>query len=156
MIVEVYNNVMDAGGVDLAVACSLGQQIDNEYIARICAQHPRRLTGFGQVNPRVPGAADEVRRCADLGLRGLKLHPTLHGYHVADHGLLDPIFRAAAGTGLVVLVNALDDPLQMLRIPEVDPALATAAHGRAEITRCIETMARAVRAGIDEPQPKPE
>lgn len=33
---------------------------------------------------------------------------------------------------------------------------ATAENGEAELTRCIETMARAVRAGVDEPPPKPE
>jgi predicted TIM-barrel fold metal-dependent hydrolase len=34
----------------------------------------------------------------------------MHGYHFADHGLLDPIFDVAQDEGLVVLVNALDDP----------------------------------------------
>jgi predicted TIM-barrel fold metal-dependent hydrolase len=43
-------------------------------------------------------------------MRGLKLHPTLHGYHFADHGLLDPIFKTCRAEDLVVLVNALDDP----------------------------------------------
>lgn len=133
MIVDCYNNVweaggssdyltaesygaemliaaMDAAGVDRAVACSLGQQIDNSYIADIAGRHPERIIGFGQVNPRVQDAADVIAVCGELGLRGLKLHPTLHGYHFADHGLLDPVFAAAGEAGLVVLVNALDDP----------------------------------------------
>jgi predicted TIM-barrel fold metal-dependent hydrolase len=33
----------------------------------------------------------------------------MQGYHFADHGLLDPVFRACADAGMVVLVNALDD-----------------------------------------------
>jgi len=103
--------LMDEAGVDRAVTCSLGQMIDNAYIASLVAAHPDRVVGFGQVNPRAPGAVAEVHRCgSELGLRGLKLHPTMHGYHVADHGLLDPIFTACAELGLVVLVNALDDP----------------------------------------------
>jgi predicted TIM-barrel fold metal-dependent hydrolase len=39
----------------------------------------------------------------------LKLHPSLHGYHVADHGLLDPVFEQCAKYKLPVLINALDD-----------------------------------------------
>jgi len=101
---------MDAAGVDMAVGCSLGQMIDNDYVARIAREHPQRIVGFGQVDPRAPDAVAEVRACAERGLRGLKLHPTMHGYHFADHGLLDPVFQACAEEGLVVLVNALDDP----------------------------------------------
>lgn len=133
MIVDAYNNVweasgtsdyltsesygldallaaMDVGGVDRAVACSLGQAVDNDYIAGLAEARPDRVIGFGQVNPRMDGAAEEVRDCGQRGLHGLKLHPTIHGYPFADHGLLDPIFAAARDAGLVVLVNALDDP----------------------------------------------
>jgi predicted TIM-barrel fold metal-dependent hydrolase len=133
MVIDAYNNVWRAGGtsdyltadsytvdemlaamddaaVDMAVGCSLGQMIDNGYIAEVMQTHPDRIVGFGQVNPRLPGAVAEIARIADAGLRGLKLHPTMHGYHFADHGLLDPIFGACAEHRLVVLVNALDDP----------------------------------------------
>ncbi len=133
MIIDAYNNIweasgtsdyltaesytpdrlvadMDEAGVDIAVGCSLGQAIDNDYIARTAAESGGRIIGFGQVNPRAPGAVDEILRCGELGLRGLKLHPTLHGYHFADHGLLDPIFTAAREAGILILVNALDDP----------------------------------------------
>ncbi|WP_375386136.1 amidohydrolase family protein [uncultured Microbacterium sp.] len=102
---------MDDAGVDMAVGCSLGQMIDNDFIAETVRQHPDRIIGFGQVDPRRPDAVEGIRRCGEeLGLKGLKLHPTMHGYHFADHGLLDPIFEAAAEQRLAVLVNALDDP----------------------------------------------
>lgn len=134
MIIDAYNNIWQAGGnsdyltsesftpemliqhldeagVDMAVGCSLGQQIDNDFIARTVATYPDRFIGFGQVNPRNPEAIETILRCGnELGLKGLKLHPQLHGYHFADHGLLDPVFDAAAEVGLAVLVNALDDP----------------------------------------------
>ena len=103
--------VMDQAGVDMAVGCSLGQMVDNTFIAETMKKYPDRIIGFGQVNPRFPDATEKIHECAeDLGLKGLKLHPTMHGYHFADHGLLDPIFQAADDHGLVVLVNALDDP----------------------------------------------
>ena len=126
---------MDRAGVDRAVVCSLGQQIDNDFIAGLVAAHPERLIGFGQVNPRVPTAVADIHRCAgELGLRGLKLHPTMHGYHVADHGLLDPVFEACRAHSLVVLVNALDDPFcGPLAIEEV-------ARGFPEVTVLIAHM----------------
>ena len=134
MIIDAYNNVwraggtsdyltaesytpedmlkaMDQAGVDMAVGCSLGQMVDNSFIAETVAKYPTRIIGFGQVNPRSIDAIETIDNLAqNLGLKGLKLHPTMHGYHFADHGLLDPIFDAARRNNLVVLVNALDDP----------------------------------------------
>jgi hypothetical protein len=108
--VERMLQAMDAGGVDRAVACSLGQAIDNNYIASVQDRWPDRLVGFGQVNPRMDNPGGEINRCAEAGLRGIKLHPTMHGYHFCDHGLLDPVMEACARHRLIVLVNALDDP----------------------------------------------
>jgi len=102
---------MDAGGVDRAVVCSLGQQIDNEYITQLTIEHPDRLIGFAEVNPRSPDAVEVLEEFIGRGrLCGLKLHPTMHGYHFADHGLLDPIFDACSRWRAPILVNALDDP----------------------------------------------
>ena len=101
---------MDQAGVDMAVGCSLGQMIDNDFIAETVAKSNGRIIGFGQVDPRKADAVEVVNTVARLGLKGLKLHPTMHGYHFADHGLLDPVFRAASENGLTILVNALDDP----------------------------------------------
>jgi hypothetical protein len=100
---------MDAAGVDLAMICSLAQRIENDFIIKLAGEFPTRFFGFGQVVPQADDALDEIARIAEAGLRGLKLHPTLHGYVVSDHGLLDPVYRACAEHGLIVLVNALDD-----------------------------------------------
>ena len=109
--VEMMLRDMDKAGVDMAVGCSLGQMIDNDYTAGVMRQYPDRIIGFGQVNPRTPDATDIVRKGREVhGLPGLKLHPTMHGYHVVDHGLLDPVFEVCAELGIVVLFNALDDP----------------------------------------------
>jgi uncharacterized protein len=100
---------MDAAGVDRAMVCSLSQRIENDFLIDLVGRYSGRLFGFGQVMPQADDAVDEIARIAAAGLVGLKLHPSLHGYHVADHGLLDPIFRACAEYGLPVLINALDD-----------------------------------------------
>lgn len=101
---------MDAAGVDMAMVCSLAQRIENDYISELAATYPDRLFGFGQVMPQWDDVEDQIAEVAARpGLKGLKLHPSLHGYHFADHGLLDPVFAACAEHGLAILVNALDD-----------------------------------------------
>jgi predicted TIM-barrel fold metal-dependent hydrolase len=128
--VEMMLRDMDAAGVDMAVGCSLGQMIDNDYTASVGTKYPDRIIPFGQVNARASDAADQVRRDHDRhGFKGLKLHPVLHGYHVVDHGLLDPIFEACAERGILVLFNALDDafihPLGIEEIARNYPAVPT-------------------------------
>ena len=101
---------MDAAGVDMAMVCSLAQRIENDYIASLAADHPDRIYGFGQVQPQADDALDTIAWLGEQpGILGLKLHPSLHGYHVADHGLLDPVWAACREAGLAILVNALDD-----------------------------------------------
>jgi len=122
--------VMDAGGVDMAMATSLGQLPDNDYIAACVTSHPDRIFGFAVVDPRKGAdAIAEIHRCHENGLVGVKLHPTMHGYHVCDHGLLDPIFQVCQDLGQVVLFNALDDafcaPLAMEEIAKHFPAVPT-------------------------------
>ena len=109
--IEEMISLLDAGGVDKAVVCSLGQQVDNDYIASLVERHGDRLVGFAEVNPRQPDPVEVLEQFIGHGrLRGLKLHPTMHGYHFADHGLLDPIFEACGRWRAPILVNALDDP----------------------------------------------
>jgi predicted TIM-barrel fold metal-dependent hydrolase len=146
MIIDAYNNVweaqedggsayltgrsfsfdtivedMDEAGVDKAVACSLGQDIDNDYIRNGIRRYPDRIIGFGQVNPRDEDAAEQARVCfEEYDFDGLKLHPTMHGYHFADHDLLDPVFEILADYGAIAIVNALDDQfVSPLRIEEI-------------------------------------
>ena len=120
---------MDAAGVDLAMVCSLAQRIENDFIIELVGKHPDRLFGFGQVMPQADDALDEIERIAAAGLSGLKLHPSLHGYHVADHGLLDPVFAKCAELDLPILVNALDDafcaPLAIEEIAKGHPEVPT-------------------------------
>jgi predicted TIM-barrel fold metal-dependent hydrolase len=128
--VEMMLKDMDAAGVDMAVGCSLGQMIDNDYTAQVGRTYPDRILPFGQVNAREADAADQIRRDHDAhGFKGLKLHPVLHGYHIVDHGLLDPIYEACAERGMMVLFNALDDafihPLGIEEIAKHHPTVPT-------------------------------
>jgi predicted TIM-barrel fold metal-dependent hydrolase len=117
MTPERYLEEMDRHGIDLAVICPLGQDIDNEYIAESIQKYPDRLIGFMEVNPRDPGAPHVMRRFArEYGLKGLKLHPTMMGHTVSSHPLMDPVFAACSELGLVVYGHCMHDfwtvPLQ--------------------------------------------
>ena len=84
---------MDRAGVDMCGVCTVAQSIDNDYVVRAQREHPDRLFGYCMVNPRLPGAVEELRKYLDLGLKGLKLHPRLHGYQLGDHTLVDPLME---------------------------------------------------------------
>ena len=60
--------------------------------------------GFGALDPHKPSAIEEVHRSADLGLRGLKLHPSAQHFSPGDETFL-PVFAAASDQGLVCLFH---------------------------------------------------
>jgi predicted TIM-barrel fold metal-dependent hydrolase len=79
--------------------------IANEDLAAVCAAANGRFVGFGSVDPARPDAVERLGRFPALGLRGLKLHPTLQDFDPADDRHL-PFFDAAAELGLIILTHA--------------------------------------------------
>lgn len=60
----------------------------NDYVAAACRRFPDRLVGFGVIQPADPGAAREVRRCAQLGLRGVgELNADAQGWALLGDGI---------------------------------------------------------------------
>lgn len=103
---------MDLVGVDQAVVLPFVEgTIDNDVVRREAATAPARLIPFCAVNPWDGAAAvEEIGRCVEeWGFVGLKLHPTLHGYRLADHGLMDPIFATARDLGIIVTSHGASD-----------------------------------------------
>lgn len=82
---------MDAHAVDHAV-CFTWPFADpalcaeaNDWLATAVRRHPARLTGFGVVQPRDPGAAREVQRCAAMGLAGIgEMNADAQGWDLLD------------------------------------------------------------------------
>jgi len=56
----------------------------NDWMASLAERFPGVLMGLGSVDPHAPGAAGEIDRCAALGLKGLKFHPTMQRFDPAD------------------------------------------------------------------------
>lgn len=79
--------------------------LDNAELARVCADSGGRFVGFGCVDPLRPDALERLRAFPELGLRGLKLHPTLQDVDPADPAL-EPFFATAAELGLVLVTHA--------------------------------------------------
>lgn len=102
---------IDAVGVDKAVMFPFVEgNFTNQPIKEAFDQFPDRLIPFCAVNPWQPEAADEVRRCVtEWGFKGLKLHPTINGFHLSDHNLCDPLFRVADELGIPVIVHGASD-----------------------------------------------
>ncbi len=78
--------------------------LPDELIAGYQERFPETFVGFGSVDPLRTDAPERVRRVADLGLAGLKVHPTMQGFDpAADEAM--PFFEAAAGAGLRILTH---------------------------------------------------
>lgn len=118
---------LDEAGIDMAVIFPFVEgTFSNDPIAEYVAAYPDRLVGFCSVNPwDVDTAADEVRRRLGAGFRGIKLHPTIHGYHLSDHGMIDRIFEAAREHAVPVIVHGASDlynsPLEMAEMARTFP-----------------------------------
>jgi predicted TIM-barrel fold metal-dependent hydrolase len=106
--VDEFVGFMDAAGIDRAVVLShdalyRARPEANDDLAAFVKARPDRLVGFGTVTPRDPDAAAEAERMfAELGLRGMKLHPWLQGFSVHE-ATLDPICEVVSGAGGILL-----------------------------------------------------
>jgi predicted TIM-barrel fold metal-dependent hydrolase len=80
-------------------------RIPNEVVADACERHPATFVGFGSVDPHKGEAAvAEVERIRALGLRGVKLHPTMQAF-TPDDERHRPIFDACERLGLIALFH---------------------------------------------------
>jgi len=75
----------------------------NRQVARLVATDPDTFIGFGSVDPHKGAAAvSAIHEAAQLGMRGLKLHPPAQNFDPSDERHW-PIFEAAAEHELIVL-----------------------------------------------------
>ena len=76
----------------------------NDWLAGLDGRFPGVLMGFGSVDPHAENAVDEVKRCADLGLKGLKLHPTMQQFDPGETRYYS-LWKAAEELGMVCLFH---------------------------------------------------
>jgi predicted TIM-barrel fold metal-dependent hydrolase len=80
-------------------------RVPNETVAAAVREYPDAFTGLGSVDPRKgQEAVDEVGRIAELGLRGVKFHPSLQAFAPDDERYW-PVFEACEQHGLLALFH---------------------------------------------------
>jgi uncharacterized protein len=80
-------------------------RVPNETVAAACRDYPDAFTGLGSVDPhKGQEAVAEVARIAELGLRGVKFHPSLQAF-APDDPAYWPIFAACQEYGLLALFH---------------------------------------------------
>lgn len=99
---------MKESGVDIAVVLSIAtnahqQHSVNDFAAAL--DQREEFVAFGSVFPTAPDALEELDRIADLGLRGVKLHPDYQGFEVDDDKMI-PIYKKISSLGLITVFHA--------------------------------------------------
>lgn len=76
----------------------------NDWLASLSDRFPGVLMGFGSVDPHSDAAVKELERCRDLGLKGLKFHPTMQQFDPGDERFY-PLWDKAQELGLIALFH---------------------------------------------------
>lgn len=81
--------------------------IGNDYVASVVQQYPDQFMGFASVDPwKGRTATQELERAVkELGLRGLKLHPTTQAFFPNDRRFY-PLWETASALGIPVLFHS--------------------------------------------------
>ncbi len=80
-------------------------RVFNELVANACRYHPKAFVGFGSVDPlKGDRAVAELDRFEGLGLKGVKLHPSLQAFAPDDERHW-PLYERCEELGLIVLFH---------------------------------------------------
>lgn len=107
--------LLDEAGIDRAVIMTYTDLPGSnpnalDYIVESAGTSPDRLIPFVRLNPNYPAAIPElITRAVELGVRGVKTHPTTTLAHPAGAATVS-MLRHAAAAGLPVLFHCGDDP----------------------------------------------
>ena len=107
-------NSMDRDGVDVSVIVNFGWSTHelcvetNDYILESISRYPRRLIGFGTIQPQSPETAlAEIERCARGGIRGVgEIRPDIQFPDFTDAGAMQPFVEVLRKHKLILLTHA--------------------------------------------------
>jgi predicted TIM-barrel fold metal-dependent hydrolase len=106
-----YLMAADAYGTRTAEAAEYARvKAENDFTAAECARYPERLVPFLSLNPRRGYAIEEVDRCVEQKMRGLKLHlwnSLVDTRQTADLAALRRVVERAAHHRLAVVAHIL-------------------------------------------------
>jgi len=80
-------------------------RVPNEFVAQACRDHPKTFVGFGSVDPlKGARAVEELDQIAELGLKGVKLHPSLQAFAPNEEQHW-PLYEKCEEFGLITLFH---------------------------------------------------
>ncbi len=84
----------------------------NELVAEIVTKHPTRFIGFGSINPSKDKkyVKSKLKEILALGLRGIKLIPTLQFFNPRKNKNMKSIFTFAKRNDLTLMIHLGQDP----------------------------------------------
>jgi len=105
---------MDRDGIDISVIANYGWITHelcvetNDYILESIARYPKRLIGFGAVQPYAYEAAiAEIERCAKGGIKGIgELRPDVQLFDFIEKEVMQPIVEVLQKHKLILLTHA--------------------------------------------------
>ncbi len=120
-------NQMDEAGIEKSVLFALEAPIlyaSNEFVARVCKEHPSRFIGYASVNPNRNDACDQLQHAIEnLSLKGLKLHPPLQNFYPNDR-IAWPVYDLASELGIPVVFHVGSTPFgNLVKLKQADPIL---------------------------------
>ena len=103
---EMYQRLnMMAVIFDVDQETTTGVKISNAETAGWVKKYPGTFIGFGSVDPwKGPSAVTEVKRCADMGLRGMKFQQATQAFCPTNSRFL-PIYEACTRLNLPVIFH---------------------------------------------------
>jgi predicted TIM-barrel fold metal-dependent hydrolase len=105
---------MDKSGIDISVILNIGWTTHelcvetNDYIIDAVTRFPKRLVGFGAVQPQSTKAAvAEIERCAQAGLKGVgEMRSDMQLFDLDDEMVIAPFVEALNHHKLILLTHA--------------------------------------------------
>ena len=80
-------------------------RLPNEVVAEAVRAYPNAFVGFGSVDPhKGERAVEEIDRISELGLKGVKLHPSIQAFFPDDERYW-PLYDRCRSRGLAVLFH---------------------------------------------------
>ncbi|OHB67403.1 MAG: amidohydrolase [Planctomycetes bacterium RBG_13_60_9] len=130
---------MDRSGIETSVVCCIATKAGQfEPILRWCREiRSERLIPFPSVHPADPACADVIRRIAEEGFPGVKLHPFYQDFF-ADEDRMLHFYEEVSRHGLLLVMHTGYD-IAFPRIRRADPRKLVAIRERFPDLRFVST-----------------
>ncbi len=117
---------MDRVGIDQScvfpsLAITADMRAGNDMSLEAAQRHPGRILAYAVPDPNLASQVrDEMQRCIDAGVRGIKFHTGLHEYPFAGPGYV-PAFELADRHRLPLISHGVDSPDVLRRTARAYP-----------------------------------